>query len=316
MPPVRDPEKSRSWTTQNQPAVPSPEELTQAKERLREFFRDRTTRPGVVARRLLGQPRRDDPTLVEQLIAERRRKTRLNGSTDGSLVRTAWTVWELLELDNPVDHSAVVRTVGWVLTQQDKPGHFAEGCDPDRHERRVCRHFLNGFFSAGTADQDIGPLTFPSGVTVEAEHDARFAASCFALRTVLRAGEDRRAAVLQHVDGLVELLKQPDAWGGDRNPDLVFFALGVVALAPIRYRPGLEALVKQVVDRQHPGGGWSNASLFHACDMLLLAPTAAARDALRRATPLLCSMQQPSGAFDSENDEEKALIGLKVLLLA
>lgn len=316
MPPVRDPKQARTWNSPVTGASPPSSDVRTALERLREFFRERTTRAGLIARRVLGMPRKDDGLLADQLIAERRRRTRLNGSIDGSLVKTAWAAWELLELDCPPDHTAIVRTVGWVLDQQNKPGRFGEGCAPDRHERRLCRHFLSGFFSAGTADQDVAPLEFQSGVSITAEDDARFAASCFALRTVLRAREDRRAVVIEHLDSLMGLLEQPDTLDSERSPDLAFFALGAVALAPIRYRDGLERLVERILSDQDETGQWPGVSPFHACEMLLSVPTAPAREALRRTIPGLLDRQRPDGAFDPAGGEETALTGLRVLLLA
>mgnify|MGYP006174181363 CR=1 FL=1 len=41
-------------------------------------------------------------------------------------------------------------------------------------------------------DVPLGPLTFPVGITIREETDARFAASCFALQAVLRARQERR----------------------------------------------------------------------------------------------------------------------------
>lgn len=285
-------------------------------ERLEAFFKDRASRAGVVARRLFGRPQRDDERLAEQLIQERRRRTRMTGSLDGSLVKTAWAAWEFLDLDSPSDHSAVVRTIGYVLSQQNKPGHFGEGCTPERHERGLCRHALSGFFSAGTADEDVAPLEFPSGITLADETEARFAASCFALRTVLRAGEDRRQAVIQHIESLLRLLERAEAWDGDQALTLTFFAVGALALAPITYRPRVEQFLDRLGGKQRPDGTWPATDLFHACDMLLTAGTGPAREALLRTVPVLLGLQLPSGAFDPAEHEERALIGARVLKLA
>ena len=58
--------------------------------RLAEYFQERKTRAGVLARRLLQIEAPDDQDLVEHLIRERHRKTRIDGSVDGALVATAW----------------------------------------------------------------------------------------------------------------------------------------------------------------------------------------------------------------------------------
>lgn len=287
-----------------------------ALQRTAGFFSGRQTRCGVLARRLLQRIPPDDDSLADHVVRARRRTTRLDGSVEGSLVRTAWIAWELLDLGCPADHAAVVRTLGYVLKQPNAPGHFGEGCSTRRHELKLCRHFLSGFFSPGARDDAIAPLQFPSGVTIEQEQDARFAASCFALRVVLRAGEDRRAAVRQHLDSLLEIPGLWDSSGEPWLPDLTFFALGALALAPIDYRQRLEPRTSFVLDHQNADGGWPDTHLFHALDMALSMPTQAAQEAVRRAAPLLCSLQREGGAFDADENEEPALIALRSLTLA
>lgn len=286
------------------------------RDRLLEFFRPRQTRAGVLARRLFQIPTPEDEELVEHLVRERRRQTRLDGSLDGSLVATAWAAWELLQLDCPPDHAGVVRTVGYLLGQQDQPGRYGEGCDPRRHERRTCHHEVSGFFSPGTVDQKIAPLTFPSGVTVEGESEARFAASCFALRTVLKAQEDRRASVRRHLDSLLKLPDLWSGWGKKWPPDLVFFAVGALALAPWELRARAAPAISYVVNNQNRDGSWSGASPFHAVDMLALAPAPEAREAVARTAPLLCSLIQEPAVLEGPAGEELALITLRALKAA
>jgi hypothetical protein len=97
----------------------------------------------------------------------------------------------------------------------------------------------------------------------------------------------------------------------------MFFAAGALALAPPAYRDRLDALTGALADAQRTDGGWPNTSLFHALDMLLSVSTAAqARKMLRRAAPLLCRMQQPGGAFDAGETEERALVAVRVLRTA
>jgi hypothetical protein len=291
-------------------------ELGAVRERLLEFFRQRKTRAGVLARRLFKIPSPEDPELVEHLIRERRRQTRLDGSMEGGLVATAWCAWELLQLDCPPDHAGVVRTVGYLLRQQDQPGRYGEGCDPERHERAACHHVASGFFSPGTVEQKIAPLTFPSGVTVSDETDARFAASCFALRTVIKAHEDRRDSVRRHLNSLLELPGLWSDWGGRWHPDLVFFALGPLALVPLDLRAKVAPLVSYVASQQNPDGGWTGASPFHAVEMLSLAPLPEARESVARSAPLLCNLIQESESLETPVGEERALITLRALKAA
>jgi len=288
--------------------------MSRSLDRLAEYFRPRKTRPGVLARRLLKIEAPDEDVLVEHLVRERRRYTRMDGSSQGSFVRTAWATWELLQLDSPPDHSGVVRTVGYLIPRQDQPGrHWGEGCAPDRHERRECQHYLNGFFSAATADEALAPLRFPSGVELADEAGARFAASCFALRSVLRAGEDRRTAVRRHLESLLHL---PDLWeqAGRWSTDLALFAIGALAFAPLDLRERAGAALDAVASRQGRDGNWPEASAFHAADMLLSVPRAEARRVVVRTAPALWAALEQDGLTDGDEQEERALIALRALL--
>ncbi len=291
-------------------------DLDEAVERAAGFFEDRDTRAGLQARAMLRRARQSDAGLSEHLIRERRRMTRMDGSVEGSLIRTAWTTRELLELDCHRDHAAVVRTLGYVLSTQNGAGHFAEGCSERRHERRICCHYLSGFFSPAPRDETVASVTFPSGVVIKGEEAARFAASCFALRIVLLAGEERRPGVRKHLDSLVllsEAMEDPDrSW----SPDLVCFALGAFAAAPFEYRPNAQRLAARAIGCQDSDGNWTGVDLFHVLDVLLAMPTGPAQTAVLHTAPVLCSLQRDSGAFDETDDEQRALIGLRALYLA
>lgn len=292
-------------------------ERSVARDRLAELFRDRHTRSGVLARRLLQIETPSDAELVEHLIRERRRKTRMDGSVDGALLPTAWLAWELLQLEAPTDNAGVVRTVGFLLKQQDQPGRvFGEGCRPYLHERRWCNHYVGGFFSAGATEQPMAPARFPTGAVENEEQHARFAASCFALRTVMRAGEDRREGVHRHVASLLDLPGLWSEWGGAWSPNLVFFALGAIALAPLDLRERAAGVAGEVIARQEKDGSWPGADLFHALDMLLLVPTPKARAAVRRAVPQACRLIQDGETLTGDIGEERGLIALRALAVS
>ncbi len=294
----------------------SPTEHAHALGRAAEFFRERQTRPGVLGRRLLGRPKSDDLPLVEHLIRERRRCTRPDGSVDHSLVRTAWTAWELLQLDCPSDNAGVVRMVGFILTRADQPGRFGETGVGLGSDLRLGTAFQGGGFSPGTAEESIAPLAFPSGVVGQSELDARFAASCFALRTVLRAREDRRAPVRRHVESLFAIRDMWESWEQDWTPELVFCALGALAHAPLEYRDRLGEITAHVVRHQRDDGTWAGADLLHALDALTQIPTADAREAVRHAIPALYSSGVDVDVFAEPANEERALIVLRALRTA
>lgn len=266
-----------------------------------------------MARRLIGHPAPDDDTLTDQLINERRRRTRMDGGIDGWVFATTISAWELLQLGCPHDHTGVARMVGYLLSRQDQPGRFGEGCSPGRHAIGHCQHYLRGFFSPGSVDQPIAPLTFPSGITIDVEWDARFAASCFALRTAIQARQDGRAAVRHHIEGLLDL---NDRWlQGEFDPPLAltFFTLNALAVAPIHYRERIHALMDHVTGLQKPDGSWPGVSLTQALETMLSIAVPASRAAIQRAAPLLIDMQQTDGSFDPTGNEHAALIALRSL---
>ncbi len=289
-------------------------DLDLALTRVNAFFEGRKTKEGALAR-LMDRPHPQDRQLTGHLIRERRLRTRMDGSVDGSLMSTAWTAWELLELGCRGDNCGVIRMLGYLLAQQDKPGHAFEGCTPQRHDKGECCHSTSGFFSAATRDENLAPLRFPSGVEIEGEESARLAASCFTLRVVLRAGEGHRKAVRQHVESLLAIAEPWNARSHDLSPDLFLFILGALAVAPLEYRAKLDEYVSRILELQQPTGEIRNTNIFHMFDMLLSIPSPTVREAMSNAVRLLTEIQHDSGAFDQEESETRALIGLRALSL-
>ena len=266
-------------------------------ERAKDFFRDRETVEGVVARRVLNAPGHDDVDLADHLIRERRRRTRMDGSLGGSLILTAQAAWDLMELGAPTDHAGVVRMAGYLLTQQNLPGRWSEdGVAGD------------GFFSPGPRPEPIAPLELPSGTVFRDEDDARFVASGLVLRTVLRAGHEERAQVRNHLDGLLSI----HAF----DPHLAFVVLGALGMAPPRYQERIGTLIGETASRQAADGTWPDVTIFHAVDMLFGVPSAAARATIRTAAPHIASLQRESGAFDTRESEAIALIAVRALDVA
>jgi hypothetical protein len=151
---------------------------------------------------------------------------------------------------------------------------------------------------------------------VPVERDARFAASCFALRSVIRAGHDRRDSVHRHVVSLLDMPGLWSEWGGAWSPEAAFSALGAIALAPLDLRERAAQAGAHVIARQQPDGSWPGADPFHALDRLLLVPTAEARAAVKRAVPLAGSLIQEPAMLEGESGEERALIALRAITLA
>jgi hypothetical protein len=234
----------------------------------------------------------------------------------GVLADTAWSAWELMELGCLTDCAGLVRMVGYVLAQQDKPGHFGEGCTPETHERRHCHHFLAGFFSPGGRDTEIAPLELPTGAAFDDEDEARLAVSLLTLRTVLRAGEDRRQGVREHVDALLRSDLFANAWGPGGKPDLFFLSVGAIAHGPPESRLDLQPSVRVILEHQQSDGTWPETQFFHALDMLSGLTSAEAKQALRQASRSLGRLQQPDGGFGSANEDWTLAAGRALLASA
>lgn len=261
------------------------------------FFAGRETLEGVVARRLLATPAPGDPALTDHLIRERRRRSRYDGSIGGALVPTAQALWEMLELGADRDHAGVVRLAGFLLMQQDQPGRWSDDGAAGA-----------GFFSPGPRTRPVAPLRLPSGTVFRNDDDARFVASCLALRAVLRAGHEERRPVVAHLESLLRLRVL--------EPHLGFVVLGALGMAPPPYWSRIESLVAEAARHQRSDGSWPDVTVFHAVDLLLTVPTKAARDLVTRAAEYLAAQQTASGSFDDTDDEALALVGLRALLTA
>jgi hypothetical protein len=266
-------------------------------ERAAEFFRERDTYEGVLARRVFGEPTSYDRELADHLIRERRRRSRMDGSIAGNLVLTARALWEIMELGADAEHAGVVRLSGYLLSQQDLPGRWSEdGMAGD------------GFFSPGPRHLPIAPLVLRSGTVFESEQDARFVASCLAMRGVLRAGHEERASVRSHLERLLRLKLN--------DPRLAFVVLGAIALAPPQYLPRMAPLLDETARGQRPDGTWPGVTVFHAVDLLMSVPNAQARALVARAAPHLASLQSASGGFDPTDNQALALIAVRALAMA
>lgn len=266
-------------------------------ERAAEFFRERDSYEGVLARRVFGEPTSYDRELADHLIRERRRRSRMDGSIAGSLLLTARALWEIMELGADREHAGVVRLSGYLLSQQDLPGRWSEeGTAGD------------GFFAPGPRRQPIAPLVLRSGTVFEGEMDARFVASCLALRGVLRAGHEDRPPVRAHLERLLRLKLN--------DPRLAFVVLGAIGLAPPPYLARVGPLLDETARGQRSDGTWPGVTVFHALELLMSVPNAQARSLVVRAAPHIASLQTASGAFDPSDNQALALIALRALEVA
>lgn len=244
------------------------------------------TRPGVLARQVSGTGRPGDAQLAEILVNERRARTRMDGSIDGLLVKTAWAALEIMDLGADVMHGGLDRLVSWTLAQ----------------------------IESGNPPPDGAPLTLPSGAVVAPPEEAAFAARCVGLRLLLRARKDGRPGVATLVE---ELADGPQP----ATLNLSACALAALALMPPPHRRHLDGLVNRLGKAQQPSGDWADADLFLMLEALVLAGIRPARAVVVRAAPAIAARQLAAGGFDdlAPDDpvhEERTLIGLRALHIA
>jgi hypothetical protein len=285
-----------------------------ARERLALYFGPERTRPAWLARKALGIESPDDRELRRTLVAELERGIRPDGSVGGAALPTIWRVHELLDLGLQGGEPAVRSLMQWVLALQGKPGAFGEGCDKERHAKRACEHYVQGFFAPGPPGVRLAPITFPNGKAFRAEPAARFALSCLALRAALRSGVGERMLIDRHIRSLAALAAGWTSWTGFFAPDTIMAGLHALAFAGPVHRPLVASLVGLVAANQDAGGEWSNADLFQTLEALMATDLPEARAAVRRAGSALAARQRADGTFGGTAQQERALIGLRALL--
>ena len=290
--------------------------IAEAIERLALFFGTERTRQGLLAREALGRTDADDAALAERLRHELTSGLRPDGTVAGGAVPTIWRAHELFDLGERQDSPAIARLLTWLLDLQDRPGSFHDGCDRARHARRLCQHFLAGFFAPAPPGQRLAPVTLPTGKVFRVEPAARFAISCLALRAALRAGASARPSVKRHIQSLARMSEQWTEWHGYFSPDVVVAGLHALAVAGPEQRDIVDRLVGLVTTNQGVEGEWAGADLFQVVDALLATGTLEAQVTVRRAATALSARQRTDGTFGTTAQQERALIGLRALLWA
>jgi len=255
--------------------------LKKAIAKLEALFQERDTRPGVLARQMLGTQKPGDATLSELLRNERPARTRMDGSIRDSLLETAWAAWEMMDLGLDALDGGLDRLVSWVL----------------------------GRIEGNVATEPVAPVILPNGLVLEAADDAAYATRALAVRTLVRARHGERPGVAAAVRELAQ---------GPQPPTINLSAsvLGALALAPPEHRHHLDGLIGRLAAAQGDDGTWPGADLFQMLEALILAGVRPARTLIAKAVPALVTLQQETGAFDDPPHEERALIGLRALQVA
>lgn len=301
-----------------------PESITQALSRVEDRLFADDDASGLLARREAGAAGPDDAERLRTLADGLLRAQAADGSWGGELTSTAYALIRLRELagDEPNERARIGagRAVRWLRSRQSAAGRFGDGCSPDRHRHGLCHHFLGGFFSPGPPDRPRTPLRLDTGAELHDETGARLAASCIALRALLRwdvHGTDTRL----HLDGVRQVLECWDDWQTELwSPTAGLVALRTALEAPAvpGLRDAVEAGLRLVRRNQRADGSWPEADLFLALDALLPAGADAGADdesaaALRRGGALLAATQADDGTWGREAPGRRTLIGWRVL---
>jgi hypothetical protein len=284
------------------------------RERLALYFGAERTRPALLARAALGTKSPDDPELQRTLVAELEAGIRPDGSIGGAALPTIWRVHELADLGRGGSDPSIRALMQWILALQGKPGAFGEGCDKERHAKRACEHYIQGFFAPGPPGVRLAPLTFPNGKVFRAEPAARFALSCLALRAALRTGAGARSLIERHIRSLAALAAGWTSWNGYFAPDTIVAGMHALAEAGPAQQPAGAALVGLIAANQDASGDWPSADLFHTLEALMATELPEARAAVGRAAQALAARQRADGTFGPTAQQERALIGLRALL--
>ena len=249
------------------------------------FLWERDTRAGILARQFTGQERQQDRKLARILSNERLTQTKMDGSMDGSLIRTAWAAWEMMDLGEEPTHGGLDRLVSWTLVQLE----------------------------SNATPADKAPVTLPTGVVLQDDTSAWYSARCLGLRVLLRARRESRPGVERLLDQLASGPQPPTL-------DLSASALSALALVPAPHRRHLDGLIGRIGRAQQDDGTWGDADLFHMLEALVLAGVRTARTLVARSAPTLGRLVREDGTFDDPPHtplhEERALIGLRSLQIA
>lgn len=263
-----------------------------------------------MARRILGHAFPSDDVLRDQLIGRAQSRLRPDGgAADTPTVIGALA--DLIALDGPAPLRD--KSLDWLLGLVGKPGAFGEGCTAARHARRVCEHFLGGFFAVAPPAQRVAPATLPNGKVYRIESQARFATSVWALEVATEGGRSHDPGVQKHLDSFAHLVIEWDRWDEFLPPDLAFNAISALGVAPERWRPVLESLLRIVAHHQAADGTWPRVDFFNALAGLARVDHPLVLPMIERALPGLIQRQRDDGSFGNVAPDERALVGFQVL---
>lgn len=241
-----------------------------------------------------------------------------DGSWAAELLATAsalLTVQELREAAGLVERDpAINRGLDWLRSRRGAPGAWTEGCDPERHDRGLCHHFMTGFFSPGPADEPCEEAWLRGGLRLSGDREIRFATSAVALRCVLAwdaGGADARL----HLAGLRRIVGEWDEYvpAGLSTASLLTAVHALLRSPEPEDRAAAERGLRVVSGRQRGDGSWVDADAFQALEVFGAAIDAGVaveqcRRSLWHGARLLIASQQADGSWGRAHGARRALI--------
>lgn len=250
-----------------------------------------------------------------------------DGSWQHELLPTAEALLVLHELAELADirevDPGIPTALDWLRRRRGEPGRYAEGCEPRRHQLGLCEHFFGGTYSPGTPGASAAEVRLANGAPVIGDANVRLAASCVALRAMLRWDPGGTDAWL-HIQGILRLLAHWERGSLEEIGDAAIIA-SVQALVEAPDDDGARDAAARALEllggRQRGDGSWLAADAFQALELFLtarardLAPEAVQRT-LEYGARLLVSTQQADGSWGRERGSRGTLIGLRTLRAA
>lgn len=245
------------------------------------------------------------------------------GAWNDDLIDTATRLMTLREIREAAglreQDPGVGRALDWLRSRRGVTGAWSDGCNPDRHRRGLCHHFLGGFFSPGLPEVPLDQATLRSGVHVPGDTQVRFVGSATALRCLLQWADPGTDARL-HLEGLRRLIVAwLDAPPGDLGTPSLLAAVHALLLSP--HPEDRDAAVRGlgvVAGKQRGDGSWVETDAFQALEVFGLADQVGvaperSRQARWHGARLLTSTQNDDGSWGGEHGPRRALIAFRTL---
>ncbi len=243
---------------------------------------------------------------------------RLDGSWQGSMLRTAEAMLLLRELRDGRRNNAVDRAIEWINDRTNCGGRFGDGCEDGMHALSLCHHAVSGFHAPAPRAVSLASLVLADGSSLGSDRDARIAVSALASAALFGFGEDSAQLRLQ-VDGLERIIEHTATGRFELSATALVCITRCLIAAPTGVgAAGRVSALNQLAHLQRADGSWPGLDLFLVLGVLAyatargLAPLIV-RSTLQNAAGMLFLMQQPDGGWGRDTGAWQLLAGWRCL---